>query len=744
MAFLDIRPYDIVLFFLRIIANIFLREIRPRGAFNIPREGPVLFAVAPHHNQLLDPLLIFSEIKKETGRRVAFLIASKSLKIGWIRWAALWMESIPVFRAADAAVNGSGKARLHPTDHLVLLGTGTKFLTQVKPKSTIMFGKPLGFASAEIEEVVSDTEIKLKREFSIEKNDGSDTSANGTARIREHLESLEGDAGLTYKILPRIDQTAMYGSVYARLTEGGCIGLFPEGGSHDRTDLLPLKAGVTIMALGAMQADPKLRVKIVPVGLSYFSAHKFRSRAVVEFGAPIDVPLELVAEFGKGGKEKRAACGQLLEVIYEGLKTVTVRTPDYDTLVVIQAGRRLYRSPGQHPTLGQTVELNRRFIEGYLHYQHEPRVVKLREHIITYNRKLRNLGLRDHQVERATRAGWRSLGLLFYRLGLLLAWSILALPGVVSHAPIFIPAKIWSHRKAKEALAASTVKIAGRDVLATWKITYAAGLTPLLYTIYAVLATVLSIRWGAPLHVTCWMPVYVFVGLPFTALSALKFGEAAMDIIKSLPPLVVSLIPGNEKQLENLRKRRARLEEELAGVINTFGPEVFENFNESRLLPAANVPPSSHSVANSNVLASEGGNNILSHPMNWIDDKIFGWSKAGSGSTELGDGGSEDGESDYDHVLGILHTQNGSNVRPASPTGRSRSYADLQSLKESESALKDDEDAKEDAGLYHRRVRKQSMECAIPVGEIGNYVGTSPKLAFRDLTEEVNEAHKSD
>jgi len=32
----------------RIIANIFLREIRPRGAYNIPREGPVLFAVAPH------------------------------------------------------------------------------------------------------------------------------------------------------------------------------------------------------------------------------------------------------------------------------------------------------------------------------------------------------------------------------------------------------------------------------------------------------------------------------------------------------------------------------------------------------------------------------------------------------------------------------------------------------------------------------------------------------------------------
>lgn len=45
--------YDTMLFFWRIVTNLFFREIRPRGAFNIPREGPVIFAVAPHHNQVL-------------------------------------------------------------------------------------------------------------------------------------------------------------------------------------------------------------------------------------------------------------------------------------------------------------------------------------------------------------------------------------------------------------------------------------------------------------------------------------------------------------------------------------------------------------------------------------------------------------------------------------------------------------------------------------------------------------------
>ena len=188
------------------------------------------------------------------------------------------------------------------------------------------------------------------------------------------------------------------------------------GGSHDRTDLLPLKAGVSIMALGAMAHDPKCKVKIVPVGLSYFHAHRFRSRAVVEFGQAIDVPPELVEMFKQGGAQKRDAVAKFLDLIYNGLKTVTVRAPDYDTLMaslffhaagsslinqdlqLIQAVRRLYKTPGQHLTLGQIVELNRRLLEGYVHFKDEPRVQTLRKDVLKYNRLVRDLGLRDHQV----------------------------------------------------------------------------------------------------------------------------------------------------------------------------------------------------------------------------------------------------------------------------------------------------------------------------------------------------------
>jgi hypothetical protein len=65
---------------------------------------------------------------------------------------------------------------------------------------------------------------------------------------------------------------------------------------------------------------------------------------------------------------------------------------------MIQAARRLYVTPGQHLTLGQVVELNKRFLEAYVVFKDEPRVQKLQRDVLKYNRVLRDLGLRDHQV----------------------------------------------------------------------------------------------------------------------------------------------------------------------------------------------------------------------------------------------------------------------------------------------------------------------------------------------------------
>ena len=88
----------------------------------------------------------------------------------------------------------------------------------------IMLPKSVGSVAAEISEVLSDTEMRIKREF------GGD-SGKGTSRIREKLAELkeEGTNGMEFKKLSYIDQSEMYRHVYDCLKRGGAIGIFPEG-----------------------------------------------------------------------------------------------------------------------------------------------------------------------------------------------------------------------------------------------------------------------------------------------------------------------------------------------------------------------------------------------------------------------------------------------------------------------------------------------------------------------------------
>ncbi|KZV71648.1 glycerol-3-phosphate O-acyltransferase [Peniophora sp. CONT] len=748
--------YEAQLSFWRTVISIFFREIRPRGAFNIPKDGPVIFVGAPHHNQFLDPLLLSLNVHKETRRKVNFLTAAKSLARPEIRYFAQMMGSIPVARAADYAKAGKGRVSLSPDDATLIIGHGTAFTEDFGPRSQIMLPKSVGSCLAEVAEVLSDTELRLKKEFGGE-------SGKTTGRVREKLRELEeqGTTGLEFKKMPYVDQADMYKTVYQELKEGNCLGIFPEGGSHDRTDLLPLKAGVSIMALGAMANDPSCKVRIVPVGLSYFHPHRFRSRAVVEFGTAMDVPPELVEMFKQGGPSKREAVAKLLDIIYDSLKAVTVRAPDYETLMVCQAARRLYRSPGQNLTLGQVVELNKRFIEGYTHFRDEPRVQALKEKVLKYNRLVHDLGLRDHQVPGARKSSWKTLGLLLYRVGLLSVWSVLALPGVILNGPIFLTASILSRKKAKEALAASVVKVEGRDVIATWKVLISLGLTPVLYLIYAFIATIVAAKAGAPLRWRIWTPVLVMAALPIIGFGALKFGEAGMDVLKSLRPLVVALVPGQQRSLARAKQMRVELSNELIEVINQFAPKLYRDFDRWRILvPQAQVPPSS-GTAPAPVGAVDGQAELLTHPMTWLDEHLFGWTTsarrgtsawAGRDSGEAsrapspGPGHESDDEHDYEHVLGIVRAlAGGDRSANRSRKMRSNGHGGVNGMSPVEEKGKST--AVSGAGEEretHRRQRRPTLTDGVPVARIGSLErGEGFDECTRKINGEIEEQRNS-
>jgi glycerol-3-phosphate O-acyltransferase/dihydroxyacetone phosphate acyltransferase len=46
--------YDSFLWTMSVLVDLFFREVHPRGAWKVPRHGPVLFVAAPHANQVSD------------------------------------------------------------------------------------------------------------------------------------------------------------------------------------------------------------------------------------------------------------------------------------------------------------------------------------------------------------------------------------------------------------------------------------------------------------------------------------------------------------------------------------------------------------------------------------------------------------------------------------------------------------------------------------------------------------------
>ncbi|KAJ5138713.1 Phospholipid/glycerol acyltransferase [Penicillium bovifimosum] len=587
--------YDLVLWTFSVLIDLFFREVHPRGSWKIPRRGPIILVAAPHANQFVDSLVLMRVIRSEAHRRISWLIAAKSFERKFIGFLARGIGTLPVARAMDNLKPGTGTIYLpDPVNEPTLLrGIGTNFEGKGFEKDgTIALPTINGTShSSAIAEIKGPEELVLKKPF---KHRDALMQLTGRQDI-DRDGNFTGDAsqqdpdfkGTKFKVAPHVDQTAVYQAVFSRLGSGGCVGIFPEGGSHDRTTLLPLKAGVALMALGTLAENPDCGLKIVPCGMNYFHAHKFRSRAVIEFGTPIEVPRELVEQFKQG--ERRESVGALLEIIYGSLVSVTVTSPDYETLMVIQAARRLYNTKGKKLPLPMVVELNRRLVKGYAHFKDDPRIVDLRNAIAGYNKQLRILGIRDHQVAYAKFSILQVIATLIYRLGKLALLTIGTLPGFLLFTPVFIATKYLSAKKSKEALAASTVKLQGRDVMATWKLLIALAFAPALYAFYTAAFTYWTYWNRVNGLVPAWVPLWwvVVIGMvlfPTITFAALRIGEVGMDIIKSLRPLVLSLNPSSANTLVRLRERRAALAQQVTDAINTMGPELFPDFDAARIV----------------------------------------------------------------------------------------------------------------------------------------------------------------
>lgn len=107
-------------------------------------------------------------------------------------------------------------------------------------------------------------------------------------------------------------------------------------------------------------------------------------------------------EYRKGGDARHAVCNALVETAQKALEAVTVTTPDYDTMRLLWAARRLYKPEHLRLTLEQTQQLSIRFSNVYVALRDEPATAILRDKVGEYNSLLESYGLRDHDVTAAS------------------------------------------------------------------------------------------------------------------------------------------------------------------------------------------------------------------------------------------------------------------------------------------------------------------------------------------------------
>jgi glycerol-3-phosphate O-acyltransferase/dihydroxyacetone phosphate acyltransferase len=417
-----------------------------------------------------------------------------------------------------------------------------------------------------VQQIISDTELKVE--------------------IVDESIQLPSEQS-NFVIFKRVDQGEVYSAVLNRLGENGCIGIFPEGGSHDRSDLLPLKVGVALIAYSALERDG-INIPIVPVGLNYFNAHRFRGRAIVEFGAPLFIDPNTLDSFKQGGKVKREVCNDLLERIQDSMRSVIVTAPDYETLQFIHTCRRLFQQAEMSASEKQ--DLARRFSEGYRRLLAQSKGnppkewVDMYDGIMKYQKELEDLGIRDYQVPELKHEKYdlegdtvlRTMRIPFRILVLLFVMGLALVPGVLLNYPVGLIARLHAERRRKTALAESTVKIRGQDVILSEKVVICIALVPTLWCIYAILLYIFSDMDGPTLALSIFsMPLSSYMGIMMT--------QAGMIQLKDLRPYIVRIFPSSRRRLLALPSLRQELQQALRVFVKEISPMLGEVYYEKDL-----------------------------------------------------------------------------------------------------------------------------------------------------------------
>ncbi|MCT4561005.1 MAG: lysophospholipid acyltransferase family protein [Crocinitomicaceae bacterium] len=132
------------------------------------------------------------------------------------------------------------------------------------------------------------------------------------------------------KSVKGVSNADSFQACYEVLEKGGTLAIFPEGTSYLERQLRDLKTGAARIAL-EVEKRGKVNMQIIPVGIDYMRAEKFRSAVYLNVGKPI-----AVKDFLKADEKSAQSAKQLTEKMRVSLENLLVNLENKEEELLVE------------------------------------------------------------------------------------------------------------------------------------------------------------------------------------------------------------------------------------------------------------------------------------------------------------------------------------------------------------------------------------------------------------------------
>jgi len=378
------------------------------GLENVPKNKPVIIS-CNHNSQFVDALLLIISIP----RPINFIIAASSTTHPFLRHFLKMVHVIPTVRPMD--VRKKGKGVIESFKNGLITGRGTCFTSDFKLGDSIR----LSVSPSEmlITEIISDTQLKVSQETSKtspaskkdkkseDKPEGETQSYQNQVQEARQL-SLEPSfqdiidtdsseeqlkAPCEFDIYPKLNQEQVYSQAIDVLSNKHVLGIFPEGGSHDKTELLPLKAGACVF-IWAVKEKKDVDASLQCIGINYYGAHKFRSKVVINIGKlqSFDIDKSKI----KDREYKKEFIASSLDELRSGMEAVKITAPTLREMLNLYTAKEILLTEESQLDAKKDFELFKKFCTAYKKIKDLPEIKTLDQNIYAFRRTLKAYGLK--------------------------------------------------------------------------------------------------------------------------------------------------------------------------------------------------------------------------------------------------------------------------------------------------------------------------------------------------------------